>query len=181
MKKSLRTILLILISSFAHGESLDFPLTGKPQIIQNADIVSYLLALSQSKEMQHKQELIDYIEYSDDGVSSNELLSLNDRIPALGFATKTMNELELPLVLFAGLRTSDPVLQRRFALLYYRLCDGKPRKYTEKVFGDEIGKRVANFLALSESTPDLEDSAYFPDLNSFPQLDRFLEEVKRDK
>ncbi len=148
---------------------------GAPQIIQDAKLLPKLKLLAKSNDIEHKQLLIDCLEYSY-GPYSDETMTLEEKIPALGLAEESMGDLEMPLIVFSALKTTDQVLKNRLGLLAFKLTNGKPVEYGEKL-GFTDSDKVGAFLAFAQSSKDLDELAFFEGFAENPKMLEFLKNL----
>lgn len=173
---SILIISLCALSSALSAEIRELPqIKGSPQIIQHAKILPVLKTLSESSDISDKQMLIDCIEYSF-GPYNDESMTLEERIPALGLAEKTMGELEIPLVVFSALKTSNPALKNRYALLISKLTKGHPASYGQQLGVDANGN-LGRLFGAAESAPELDELAFFEGFSENPKMLEFLNKL----
>lgn len=178
MTMKILNILLLsaVMSTVSAVELRELPtVSGSPQLIQSSGLLSKLKLLSESNDIEHKQLLIDCLEYSF-GPYGDEKMELEEKIPALGLAEQSMGELEISLVVFSALKTDDPVLRNRLGLLTYKLTKGAPAAYGKKL-GFLESDKVGEFLLLAESTKDLEELAFFEGFTENPKMLEFLKKL----
>lgn len=179
-------ILLLSLCSFSSILAAEIrerpPITRSPQIIttQSVKFMSVFRTLSESSSISDKQLLIDCIEYSFDPYNTNESMTLEERIPALGLAVKTMGELEIPLVVFSALKTSNPALKNRYALLISKLTKGHPASYGQQLGVDANGNLGRLFVS-AEAAPKLDELAFFEGFSENPKMLEFLNKLDRQE
>jgi hypothetical protein len=180
------SILIISLCAFSSTLSAEIrelpPIKGSPQIIttQNVKLMPVFRMLSESSDIADKQMLIDCLEYSFDPYISDELRTLEEQIPALGLAEKTMGELEIPLVVFSALKTSNPALKNRYALLIFKLTKGQPVSYGQKL-GVDVNGNLGRLFGAAESAPELDELAFFEGFSENPKMLEFLNKLDRQE
>ena len=178
----IRNILLLALCSFSSVLAAEIrerpPIKGSPQIIttQTVKFMSAFRTLSESSSISDKQLLIDCIEYSFDPYNTDEMRTLEERIPALGLAADTMGELEVPLIVFSILESKNQIIKNRLSLLLFKVTKEQPASYLEKT-GISIDNGLAKIFAGAEAASKLEEMAFFEGFTENPKMLEFLNKL----
>lgn len=174
---SLTLVALFALNTLMASDMRELPaIKGTPQIIQSAELLPKLKLLSEGSNISDKQLLIDYIEYSFNPHISDEMMTLEELIPALGLAADTMGELEVPLIVFSILESKNQIIKNRLSLLLFKVTKEQPASYLEKT-GISIDNGLAEIFAGAEAASKLEEMAFFEGFTENPKMLEFLNKL----